>query len=452
MLIVCSLQSYLENEAIHMTREVNDLKIKEAMFDIGNEKAPSPDDFIALFFKKIWDIMGKVACLAIKEFFMSGKLLGEIKATLVTLIPKTNQPKKVSDFRPLVCCNVVYKCISNILTNKIKGGLEKLGDPISPYLFTLIMEVLTLMMKRKVGQRSEFKFHDSCKEIESTHLCFSHDLLMTCHGDHKSVNVINKVLKEFSLASGLNPNINKSTIFFGSVNPFEKKRIMEIIKFVEGIFPMNMNQNKKQKEVRKFISQEKLNICGIIESHIMSTKIANVSEDVFGRWEWCSNRSHSQAVCRILVGWDRNVVKLKHAQCKVEANHFNKQLKEELDKILEDYGEDLLGEEKLLAQKEKIEWLSEGDRNNKYFHQVLKSRKNASKIMGICDENGKWFNEDEVVVIEDASSLLNSKLSENEINMTREVTDLEIKEAMFDIRNEKAPGPDDFTALFFKKI
>ncbi|GKB35614.1 hypothetical protein Tco_0880556 [Tanacetum coccineum] len=414
MLIVCSLQSYLENEAIHMTREVNDLKIKEAMFDIGNEKAPSPDDFIALFFKKIWDIMGKVACLAIKEFFMSGKLLGEIKATLVTLIPKTNQPKKVSDFRPLVCCNVVYKCISNILTNKIKGGLEKLGDPISPYLFTLIMEVLTLMMKRKVGQRSEFKFHDSCKEIESTHLCFSHDLLMTCHGDHKSVNVINKVLKEFSLASGLNPNINKSTIFFGSVNPFEKKRIMEIIKFVEGIFPMKM--------------------------YLEDGNGALLRED------------HSQAVCRILVGWDRNVVKLKHAQCKVEANHFNKQLKEELDKILEDYGEDLLGEEKLLAQKEKIEWLSEGDRNNKYFHQVLKSRKNASKIMGICDENGKWFNEDEVVVIEDASSLLNSKLSENEINMTREVTDLEIKEAMFDIRNEKAPGPDDFTALFFKKI
>ncbi|GJU22203.1 hypothetical protein Tco_1155545 [Tanacetum coccineum] len=113
---------------------------------------------------------------------------------------------------------------------------------------------------------------------------------------------------------------------------------------------------------------------------------------------------------------------LKQAQCKVEAIPSNKQLKEELDKILGDYEEALFGEEKLLAQKEKIEWLSEGDRNNKYFHHVLKSRKNASKTMGICDENGKWFNEDKVV------------------------------EAMFDIGNEKAHGPDDFIALFFKKI
>ncbi|GKC16575.1 RNA-directed DNA polymerase, eukaryota, reverse transcriptase zinc-binding domain protein [Tanacetum coccineum] len=115
-----------ENEASAMTRDVTDLEIKEAIFDIDNDKAPGPNGFTALFFKKSWDIVGKDACLAIKEFFKSKKLLYEVNATLVTLIPKTNQPKKVSDFRPIACCNVVYKCISKILTNGIKGGLEKL--------------------------------------------------------------------------------------------------------------------------------------------------------------------------------------------------------------------------------------------------------------------------------------------------------------------------------------
>lgn len=35
--------------------------------------------------------------------------------------------------------------------------------------------------------------------------------------------------------------------------------------------------------------------------------------------------------------------------------------------------------------------------------------------------------------------------------MIQEVTDQEIKAAMFDIEDEKAPGPDGFTAKFYKK-
>ena len=35
--------------------------------------------------------------------------------------------------------------------------------------------------------------------------------------------------------------------------------------------------------------------------------------------------------------------------------------------------------------------------------------------------------------------------------MTRVVTDAEIKEALFDIEDNKAPGPDGFTSKFYKK-
>ncbi|GJX59135.1 RNA-directed DNA polymerase, eukaryota, reverse transcriptase zinc-binding domain protein [Tanacetum coccineum] len=100
--------------------------IKDAMFDIGENRAPGPDGFTSAFYKHSWSIVGKDICQAIRDFFNTGKLLGELNATLITLIPKINNPIKVSDYRPIACCNVLYKCISKIITNRIKSGLDKL--------------------------------------------------------------------------------------------------------------------------------------------------------------------------------------------------------------------------------------------------------------------------------------------------------------------------------------
>ena len=73
--------------------------------------------------KKHWNVVGEDVCLAIKEIFRTGKLLGEVDATLITLIPKVSNPNKVAEYRPIACCNVLYKCISNILTEGIKTSL-----------------------------------------------------------------------------------------------------------------------------------------------------------------------------------------------------------------------------------------------------------------------------------------------------------------------------------------
>ncbi|GJU29253.1 trichome birefringence-like protein 3 [Tanacetum coccineum] len=51
-------------------------------------------------------------------------LLKEINHTFLALIPKVPTPLKVADFRPISCCNVIYKCISKILTNHIIKGVK----------------------------------------------------------------------------------------------------------------------------------------------------------------------------------------------------------------------------------------------------------------------------------------------------------------------------------------
>lgn len=52
-----------------------------------------------------------------------GQLLKEINPTVITLVPKCQTPNKFSNFRPISCCSVLYKCISKILSDRLKECL-----------------------------------------------------------------------------------------------------------------------------------------------------------------------------------------------------------------------------------------------------------------------------------------------------------------------------------------
>ncbi|GJV98361.1 RNA-directed DNA polymerase, eukaryota, reverse transcriptase zinc-binding domain protein [Tanacetum coccineum] len=67
-------------------------------------------------------------CAAVKEFFASSKLLGEFNANLISLVPKLKTPLKITDYRPIACGNVVYKCISKVIFNRLKEGLGSIID------------------------------------------------------------------------------------------------------------------------------------------------------------------------------------------------------------------------------------------------------------------------------------------------------------------------------------
>lgn len=118
-----------------MVRQVSNDEIKEAVFGIGELKSPGPDGFTAIFFKNSWDIVGVDICKAASEFFTSGQMLKELNNTVIALLPKVATLSKVTDYRPKACCNVLHKCISKILSNRMKEVLSDVVTEINRRLF-----------------------------------------------------------------------------------------------------------------------------------------------------------------------------------------------------------------------------------------------------------------------------------------------------------------------------
>ncbi|XP_020254213.1 uncharacterized protein LOC109831293 [Asparagus officinalis] len=110
-----------EAQARALSNPVTREEIKEAVFSMSENKAPGPDGYSISFYKSAWGVVGDEISLAIEDFFKTGKLLGEINSTAITLIPKIQCPKSPVDFRPIACCNCLYKFISKILANRIKS-------------------------------------------------------------------------------------------------------------------------------------------------------------------------------------------------------------------------------------------------------------------------------------------------------------------------------------------
>nr|GFC77255.1 RNA-directed DNA polymerase, eukaryota, reverse transcriptase zinc-binding domain protein [Tanacetum cinerariifolium] len=75
-----------------MVRPISDSEIKNAMFKIEDSKAPGPDGYTLRFNKLAWSIVGKEVSQSVREFFITGKLLEEVNATLISLVPKILTP------------------------------------------------------------------------------------------------------------------------------------------------------------------------------------------------------------------------------------------------------------------------------------------------------------------------------------------------------------------------
>ncbi|GKB09901.1 hypothetical protein Tco_0843824 [Tanacetum coccineum] len=121
--------SLLRDDEAAYIQAFNEAKIDEEHFLCQKEKILNgliPYGYSQPFLRKDGDVVGMTRGRAVCDFFDNGKLLKEINHTFLALIPNVPTPLRVTDFWPISCCNVLYKCISKILTNRIIEGIKEL--------------------------------------------------------------------------------------------------------------------------------------------------------------------------------------------------------------------------------------------------------------------------------------------------------------------------------------
>ncbi|KAL0889621.1 hypothetical protein Bca101_013604 [Brassica carinata] len=290
-----------------------DLEIQQAFLSLPKSKAPGPDGYPGEFFKAHWSTVGRDMIDAVAEFFSSGYLLQQWNSTIISLVPKKTNASRITDFRPISCCNSVYKVISKLLSNRLKTVLPQIisnaqsafipgrllvenvllatelvqgynwksiskrcmlkvdlkkafdtvnwsfimntlealdfppifrhwihqcisttrfsvaingelcgyfkgtkglrqGDPLSPYLFVLCIEVFSQLLNSKYTDGS-IGYHPMASNPSVSHLAFADDIMVFFDGEKSSLEIISDTFEEFSGWSGLTMNKQKTELY-----------------------------------------------------------------------------------------------------------------------------------------------------------------------------------------------------------------------------------------------
>lgn len=89
------------------------------------DKCPGLDGWTIEFFIHFFDLIKHDLLRMVEGSRISGSIHQLTSSTLIALIPKKMEAESFQDFRPISLCNISFKIISKIITERIKVTLSR---------------------------------------------------------------------------------------------------------------------------------------------------------------------------------------------------------------------------------------------------------------------------------------------------------------------------------------
>lgn len=123
-------------------------------------------------------------------------------------------------------------------------------------------------------------------------------------------------------------------------------------------------------------------------------------------------------------------------------------------------------------QRSRVNWLANGDRNSKYFHRQASLRRANNFISGLVSSHGDWCTDQSSmssIIIDyfptlftsqnptasDMSQVLDGVMHMIDDNLNSVLcapfVEAEVRQALFDMHPDKAPGPDGMSVFFYQQ-
>ncbi|KAF5477145.1 hypothetical protein F2P56_003817 [Juglans regia] len=252
-------------------------EVKEAVFQMNPLGSPGPDGFPAIFYQSHWGVVGGDVTKAVLEVLNHGGDLKSINDTFIIISPTQSafvpgrmildnvivafealhsmstigkgkqgymavklDMNKAYDrvewaflekvmmkmgFNPR-WISLIMNCITSVSYSILINGAPQAsfvpsrgirqGDPLSPYLFILVSEVLSSLLNHAENVKDIHGFPICKGNLSINHLFFADDSLLFCRANVMEWAAINRLLGLYENASGHQLNKAKTSIFFSA--------------------------------------------------------------------------------------------------------------------------------------------------------------------------------------------------------------------------------------------
>lgn len=135
-------------------------EIKDVVWSCEGDKSASPNGFNFTFYKQFWKLIKNEVCDYVQEFFYNARFPKAFTASFIALIPKTDHPQSLSEYRPISLIESMYKILAKLLALRFKSILGKVISRCQPTFLpsrqildgvVVVNEMIDLVKKRKDG-------------------------------------------------------------------------------------------------------------------------------------------------------------------------------------------------------------------------------------------------------------------------------------------------------------